>query len=51
MASGVILVCSCRRWGIAAATVERAQQAYSIEHLAEFGFRYSRDDDDAGNEL
>jgi hypothetical protein len=43
---GVIVLCRCDRWGFAASTVERAEQAYSHEHLAECGFQYVRDSDD-----
>jgi hypothetical protein len=43
---GVIVVCRCGRWGIATATIERAEEKYSTEHLAEFGFKYSRYNDD-----
>jgi hypothetical protein len=43
---GVVALCRCKRWGIATSTVERAEKAYATEHLAEFGFRYSRYDDE-----
>lgn len=43
---GVVLLCRCGRWGIATGTVERAEQAYSTEHLAEMGFRYIRETED-----
>lgn len=43
---GVIVLCRCKRWGIAASNVDRAEEAYSTEHLAEVGFRYSRYDDE-----
>jgi hypothetical protein len=34
---GVVIVRRCGHWGIAAPTVERAKEAYTTEHLAEFG--------------
>jgi hypothetical protein len=40
---GVVVLCRCGRWGIATSSVRRAEQAYSVEHLAEAGFRYIRD--------
>lgn len=43
---GVVVLCRCGRWGITTSTVERAEEAYATEHLAEFGFRYSRYDDE-----
>ena len=43
---GVVVLCRCGRWGIATSTLERAEQVYSTEHLAEMGFRYARDHDD-----
>jgi hypothetical protein len=44
--TGVVVLCRCRRWGIATSSVQRAEEAYSTEHLAEAGFRYIRDDDE-----
>jgi len=43
---GVIVLCQCNRWGVATSTVERAEEAYSREHLTEYGFRYVRGDDE-----
>ena len=45
-AHGAILLYRCGRWGIAARTVERAKETYATEHLAEYGFSYSRDDEE-----
>lgn len=43
---GVVVLCRCKRWGAAMPTVERAETVYRDQHLAECGFRYTRDDDE-----
>ncbi len=42
---GVVVLRRCGRWGIATTTAERAEQIYQREHLAENGYRYTRDDE------
>ncbi len=33
---GTMAVCQCGRWGVSTSTVERAEEIYATEHLAEF---------------